>query len=442
MNRLRILLLGPSCHPKRLSIPYVTYSHAAALAELHDVTIVARSNVVDDLRGAEASFHGIEEVRMPLFERFEAWFMRRVLKYRYDSQLKSAIAYPSVIAFEWRAWRQLRHRIHTGEFDVAIRLDPMTPTLPSLFAFLLRKGPIPFVIGPLNGGLGWPSGFSQLENQREWTAGLRNLYRWMPFARSTYRDATAIIAASSQTYSEFAKYRDKLFYIPEPGISRSICSDDTRMPEPGAKLELIFVGGLIPLKACDLALRGAATLLRNGVARFTVVGDGRERHCLEELVDSLGIKKAVSFCGWVSQSEVFSRLRSADVFVFPSLKENGGGVVFQALATGAVPVVADFGGPGDIVYPEVGYKVQLTDESDVVSQIEKILTKLAGDRQLLLRLRQQGMSYARERLTWTGKAEDTTQVLNWVVRRGAKPSLLPPKMLDPEGKGRPQKATR
>ena len=122
-------------------------------------------------------------------------------------------------------------------------------------------------------------------------------------------------------------------------------------------------------------------------------------------------------------------MRSADVMVFPTLRDNGAGVVFEALATGAVPVVADFGGPGDIVYPEVGYKVPLTNESEIVSQMEKILTGLAQDRDLLNRLRQQGMSYARERLTWDAKAQSTTQVLNWVVRRGPKPDLPPPKML-------------
>src|SRR6266542_612146 len=62
-------------------------------------------------------------------------------------------------------------------------------------------------------------------------SNLRNLYRYLPFARSTYRHATAIIAASSQTYSEFAAYRDKLFFVPEPGIARSQCADDSRSPE-------------------------------------------------------------------------------------------------------------------------------------------------------------------------------------------------------------------
>ena len=220
---------------------------------------------------------------MPLLERIYAWSLRRIFKYNYDTQVLTAFGYPFSLAFEWHAWRQLRRRIFAGEFDVVLRIMPMTPVLPSPFAFFLRKGPIPFVIGPLNGGLPWPPGFSQLENQKEWISNLRNLYRYLPFARSTYRHAAAIIAASSQTYSEFAEYRDKLFFVPEPGIARSLCFDDSRSPEPGAKLELIFVGGLVPRKACDLALRAAAPLLRSDLARFTVVGDGPERNRLEQL---------------------------------------------------------------------------------------------------------------------------------------------------------------
>jgi glycosyltransferase involved in cell wall biosynthesis len=126
--------------------------------------------------------------------------------------------------------------------------------------------------------------------------------------------------------------------------------------------------------------------------------------------------------------------------VFPSVRDFGAGAVFEALATGAVPVVADFGGPGDIVHPGVGYKVPLTNESEFVSQMEKILTDLAGNRDLLNRLRQQGISYARECLTWDAKAQRTTRVLNWVVRRGAKPDLPPPKMLHLE-RGRQVRAT-
>jgi len=429
MSRLRILVLGSDCNPEAVSIPYVTYSHAAALAELHDVTMVARAPVENALRRAKAAFRAIEIVRMPLLERFFAWTLRRIFKYNYDTQVLTAFAIPFFMAFEWYAWRQFRRRIFAGEFDVVLRVVPMSPAVPSPFAFFLRKGPIPFVLGPLNGGLPWPPGFGQLERQKEWISNLRSLYRYLPFAKSTYRHATAIIAASSQTYSEFAKYREKVFFVPEPGISRSLCLDEPHRSDPAAKLELIFVGGLVPRKACDLALRGAATLLRSDLARFTVVGDGPDRRSLEQLARSLGVENAVVFCGWLKHAEVLSGLRSADVMVFPSIRDNGAGVVFEALGCGAVPIVVDFGGPGDIVSPDVGFKVRLTNETDMVSQIERILTDLARNRDLLNRLRQQGIAYAREHLTWDAKAQSTTLVLNWSVRRAPKPDLQPPKML-------------
>ena len=65
------------------------------------------------------------------------------------------------------AWRHLRTRIMAGEFDVVMRVSPVTSVLPSPFAFFLRNGPIPFVIGPINGGLPWPPGFSQADKQKE-----------------------------------------------------------------------------------------------------------------------------------------------------------------------------------------------------------------------------------------------------------------------------------
>jgi glycosyltransferase involved in cell wall biosynthesis len=429
MTRLRILILAPDSNPEAVSIPYVTYSHAAALAELHDVSLVVRAPVEDAVRRAKTPFRSIEVVRMPRLERIYDWGFRRIFKSNFASQAVTAFGYPFALAFEWHAWRQLRQRIRSGEFDVVLRLVPLTAVLPSPFAFLLRNGSTPFVIGPINGGLPFVKGFSQASGQKEWISNLRGLYRFLPFARSTYRYAAAIIAASSQTYAEFVAYRDKMFFVPEPGIARSLCYDDSRSPTPGAKLELIFVGGLIPCKACDLGLRAAAPLLQSDSAHFTIVGDGPERGRLEQLVKSLGIEKAVSFCGWVKHDEVLSRLRSADVMVFPSVRDFGAGVVFEALASGAVPVVADFGGPGDIVRSEVGYKVPLTNEDDFVAKMAGILTELAHNRDLLKQLRQRGMAYVRECLTWDAKAQATTRVLNWAIRRGPKPELPPPKLL-------------
>ena len=425
---LRILLLAPGSNPNGITGPLIGYSHGDALARLHAVTLVIGRGNEEAVRRGQGPFHAIELISLPRLDRIYAWCFRWIFRNNFRSQVLTAFNYIFCLAFEWQAWRQTRTRIKAGEFDVVLRLLPISSVLPSAFAFFLRRGPIPFVIGPINGGLPWPTGFRQAKRQKEWISDLRNFYRFLPFAQSTYRNAAAIIAGSSHTYAEFAAHREKLFFVPgENGIDPSLYASASRSSQRSEKLELIFVGGLVPYKACDLALRAAASLLQTNQAHFTVVGDGPEQAGLEQLARSLRIEKVVTFCGSLRHGEVIQRLGAADVLVFPSIHEFGGGVVFEALAMGAVPVVVDFGGPGDIVNPEVGFKVPLTNEDDVVLQIERVLATLARDPVLVDRLRQQGMRYARECLSWDGKAQIMTQILSWVVGQGPKPDLRYPK---------------
>lgn len=426
VSKLRVLVLAPDANPDSISTALVGYSHAEALARRHTVTLVVRSGGGEQaVRRRGALFHRVEAIQVPGFDELYAWSLRRIFKYDYGSHTLTAFNYPFTVAFEWCAWRRLRPRILAGEFDVVIRVLPVTSVLPSAFAFFLRKGPIPLVVGPINGGLPWPEGFSQAEKQKEWISGLRNVYRILPFSRSMFRHAAAIIAGSSQTCAEFAAYREKVFFVPENGLT------DSQLGAPrsarSGPLQLVFVGRLVPYKACDIAVRAAAALLRNGRARLTIVGDGPERGSLEELVRSLAIESVVSFCGWLSHEATLERMRKADVLVFPSLREFGGGVVFEALAMGVVPVVAAFGGPGDIVNPAIGYSVPLTNQDDVVSQIERILSQLECDPDALHRLSDAGMQYARDQLTWDGKAETVTRILDWTAGRGPKPDLQPPR---------------
>jgi glycosyltransferase involved in cell wall biosynthesis len=426
MSRLRVLVLAPDAHPDSVSTALVGYAHSEALARHHTVTLVVRSGNEAAVRRVAAPFHRVVGVRAPGFDEIYAWSLRRIFRYDYGSHALTAFTYPFAVAFEWHAWRRMRTRILAGEFDVVLRLLPVTSVLPSAFAFFLRKSLVPFVVGPINGGLPWPAGFTQAERQKEWISGFRNLYRLLPFSRSTYRYAAAIIAGSSQTCAEFGAYREKTFFVPENGIDQSDLKAASRPPRVGP-LRLIFVGRLVPYKACDLALLAAAPLLKSHRAELTIVGDGPERPALEQLTASLGVASSVSFCGWLTHKEVLARMRMADVLVFPSLREFGGGVVFEALAMGVVPVVAAFGGPGDIVNPSVGFSVPLTSQGEVVSQIQRVLDELERNHALLRGMSERGMRYAGEQLTWDGKARTVAQILAWTAGKGAKPDLSPPR---------------
>jgi glycosyltransferase involved in cell wall biosynthesis len=433
-NRLRVLLLAPECNPEGVTNPSIGYYHAEALARLHEVTLVLHAENEAAVRRGGAAFHAIHPVRLPWLDSIYQWMLERVFKRDYGRQSLTAASYPRHIFFELRAWRELRGRIRSGSFDVVLRILPYNRVFPSPFSWLLRRGPIPFVIGPVSGGLPWLKGFAQLDVQRKqpgyWIWNLRSMAKYVPFARSTYGRAAAIIAGSSHTYSEFAAHGDRLFFMPtEIGVNPSLFAEIDRADRAlGRRLELIFVGRLIPLKACDIALKGAAQQLRAGAAHFTIVGDGPHKEALLELARSLGVQDAVSFAGWLSHEKTLRHLERADVMVFPSLREIGGGVVFEALSAGAVPIVADFGGPGDLITPDIGFKLAVSTEAEMASAIQDVLQHLVENPSRLEALRHRGMAYARENLTYDARARVITDVLLWAMGRRTKPTLLPPSL--------------
>jgi hypothetical protein len=166
MSALRILILAPESNPESVTNPAVGYYHAEALARHHAVTLVIHASKRGGMPGRNP-FHSIERFGCPA--RSFAWAVKRVFKYDYGRQSLTAAMYPRQVFFELRAWRQLRSRIRSGDFDVVLRILPYISVLPSPFAWLLRNGPIPFVIGPVSGGLPWAKGFRQLEKRgRAW----------------------------------------------------------------------------------------------------------------------------------------------------------------------------------------------------------------------------------------------------------------------------------
>jgi len=121
--------------------------------------------------------------------------------------------------------------IDEREFDIVHRITPLSPTVPSLLARKCREIGVPFVVGPLNGGLAWPKGFEHVRRQeREWLSYFRGAYKLLPGYRSMRANAAAILAGSRDALEQMPReYRDRCFYIAENGI------DVSRFGEPRAR---------------------------------------------------------------------------------------------------------------------------------------------------------------------------------------------------------------
>ena len=223
----------------------------------------------------------------------------------------------------------------------------------------------------------------------------------------------------------------KLVYVPENGIDPARFSA-RRTHAAKRPIKLVFVGRLVPYKGADMLLEAAAPLLRAGDCTLDVIGDGPERESLAELVGRLGLAGSVTLTGWVEHRELQHRLAQADVLAFPSIREFGGGVVLEAMAVGLVPLVVDYGGPGELVTPDSGIAVPIGTRAQIVARMRDCLERLATAPDLVAKLGRAAQSRAAGQFSWDAKARQMLEVYEWVLgRRPQKPNFGMP-FPDPE----------
>jgi starch synthase len=425
---MRVLLIAQQCNPDWVSVPLVGWSHSQALGALTDAHLVThacnRDNLVKaglvegeaftalDPAPADAFAHRLSVLLGVPFGTNKGWTTLTalsVVSYRY---------------FEHLVWRRFGPRIRAGEFDIVHRLTPLSPTIPSSLAARCARARVPFVIGPLNGGLPWPSGFGQLRaREKEWLSYVRGAYRWLPGYRSTRASAAALIVGSRCTREEIPRrYRAKAVYIPENAIELD------RFDLPVAEtveppLRVAFVGRLVPYKGADMLLEAAAPLARAGRLRIDVIGEGPEGPALRALARREQITSAVDFTGWMEHRELKTRMARCHVFGFPSVREFGGGVVLEAMALGLVPIVLDYGGPGELVTPGTGFALPMGPRAQVVGQLRRTLERLGADPSVLRPMGERARQRVRGRFTWAVKASQTVEVYRWVLGQREKPDF-------------------
>lgn len=159
-----------------------------------------------------------------------------------------------------------------------------------------------------------------------------------------------------------------------------------RVPQTD-ELRLTVLGRLAPWKGQDLALRAFALAFPSGGAHLSIAGAalfGEDTYAasLTALAAELGIEARVSFCGFVD--DVAALLARTDVLVHAStLPEPFGQVVLEAMGAGCAVVVADAGGPAEVVTDgRDGLRYRAGD----VGALAATLQEVAGDAALRERL--------------------------------------------------------
>ena len=111
---------------------------------------------------------------------------------------------------------------------------------------------------------------------------------------------------------------------------------------------VVFVGRLVRQKGVQMLLEAMARLRTEG-ARLAIVGDGPQRASLERAASELGIGNRVRFLGLHAHDRIPAVLAGADVLALPSVYEELGSVLVEAMQDGLPIVATDVGGIPDAV---------------------------------------------------------------------------------------------
>ena len=418
---MKVLLLAFECNPNWPSLPVVGYKYALALSEKVEVCLVTQKLNRENIEKAgtgkmTVDYIDIDYISEPL-DRFGKW-LRGDVNLGWTTQV--ALTYPTYVTFEKAVWHRYRERIKSGEFALIHRITPMTPTLPSPLA---KLSPIPFVLGPLNGGLDWPPQFKSMgSREREWLKKVRKIYKIFPYAKSTLARSAAIMASFDHTLRDIpAKYDDKTIDFPEVGFDPSLFQE--RQGGGGERKKVVFASRLVPLKLPEVILAAFAQseLLKGHDLIF--VGDGPEKPKLEAEVRRLGLSN-VTFKGWLSQKEVGAILSQSDIFVFPSIKDLGAGALVEAMATGLTPVAIDYGASSTLVAEDRGIKVPLGSREQLAHDFRLSLESLVSDPERLKQLGRAAQAYVMQRMPWDIKAQKTLEIYQWVLKGRPQPKPL------------------
>jgi glycosyltransferase involved in cell wall biosynthesis len=351
VSTVRILAFDYACAPDEGSEPGAGWAWARVLGRLGDTWVVTRANN-----------------RGPIEQAIAATPERDRLHFVFVDLPPWALYYLLWQIAALRAARRLHREVG---FTLVWHLTFANAWFGSLAPLM---GPL-FVYGPVGGGVGMPPrrlvrmlGARALRFELA-RAAAKGLGRYVnPLARLAWNRARLVLVQNRETVDWLPRrHRAKAVVFPNPVLDAAL-ERDRRAGDPPTAL---FAGRLIAWKGAALALESVAST-RDW--RLLVCGAGRDERQIAELADRLGLDGRVQFLGSQRREEVLRLLRSeADVLLFPSLREEAGWIVVEALACGVPVVCLDRGGP-----PVLGGDAALAapvedDPHAVVSSLARLL---------------------------------------------------------------------
>lgn len=382
----------------------MTWNWATHLAEHHEVCLITHSKYRKDIEEYQAK-HPNPNLRFD-------WCMAPSIIDPWDYTIEHNERWIKTHYMIWQRWALKRAlQIYKQEkFDLVHHVSWGTVGAPPG----LWKLPIPFVWGPIGGGMTSPPAFRAYFGKADKLEYLRQLrlaaLPHFPAMKRAAKRSAVILATNQETINVLTEAGAKNV---RPFLDTGLPSDtipEVMPPRPNNDVfTMIWAGRLWPRKALTLGLDALAIVKKKIDVRLLVAGEGESREEWEEHGRKIGVDDCVKYLGWVPHAQMNELYRSSDAFLFTSLRDSFGGVTLEAMGQ-ALPVVAlDHQGVAAMIPDDAALKVPVTNPAETVEKLAEAMLQLAKSPSLRESMRERAWRFAQQN-TWHARAEEMSRL--------------------------------
>lgn len=258
---------------------------------------------------------------------------------------------------------------------------------------------VPYIVSQRGGDV--PGGFPEIDAVHRLITPLR---------RAVLRRAKAIVA-NSPSLAALSTAADPfpVEIIPN-GVDPAFFAPDPAAIAPDDEFRILYVGRLHSQKNVAALIASAVRLAALPGPRVVleIVGDGPERHALDELFARSAATLTLRWHGWLAKQDVVACYQRAHVVVNPAFYEAMPNTVLEAMACAVAVVASRVGGNEDLVIEgETGF---LFDPA-VPQQLDAALQRLRLDAALRRACGARGRSRVVESFSWSSVAAQYLRLL-------------------------------
>lgn len=191
-----------------------------------------------------------------------------------------------------------------------------------------------------------------------------------------YRFANKVIGVSQSVKNHLVKTKEitdqKGIVVYNPVSLVKVPNPDKALNPEKVQFNIVYVGRLEKVKNVETLIKAFAAL-ENKNSQLSIVGDGRERATLENLVIELQLTNQVIFEGFQSEPAPF--LCKADLYVLPSFSEGFGIAAVEAMFQKVPVLCSNVGGiPEFVKNDENGWLFNPLNVEELTSKMEMIIS--------------------------------------------------------------------